>query len=108
MEALVVRMAVWSKYSNVLKPWVMSSRAERLCENVTENVTRQTWSRVTLCYFYLGMLLSWIVRSARNMIGFKQIEFFYHTGLPTMRPAKIPSPRDHRESGRPHLWEIWV
>jgi len=28
------------KYSNVLKPWVMSSRAERL----RENVTRQIWT----------------------------------------------------------------
>jgi len=45
-------LLVWSKYSNVLKPWVMSSRAERLWENVT----RQTWGRVTLCYFRLGML----------------------------------------------------
>ena len=32
--------AVWSKYSNVLKPWVMSPRAERLWENVT----RQIWT----------------------------------------------------------------
>ena len=38
----VVFVGVWSKYSNVLKPWVMSSRAEGLWENVTENVTRQS------------------------------------------------------------------
>jgi len=25
--------------------------------------------------------LPWIVRSAHNMIGFKQIEFFDHTGV---------------------------
>jgi hypothetical protein len=46
------QVPVWSKYSNVLKPWVISSRAERLWENVT----RQTWGRVTLCYAPLGII----------------------------------------------------
>jgi hypothetical protein len=37
---------VRSKYSNVLRPWVMSPRPERLWENVT----RPILDRVTLCY----------------------------------------------------------
>src|SRR6188768_2876744 len=37
---------VRSKYSNVLRPWVISPRPERLWENVT----RPILDRVTLCY----------------------------------------------------------
>jgi hypothetical protein len=38
--AMLIADPVWSKYSNVLKPWVMSPRAEWLWENVT----RQIWT----------------------------------------------------------------
>jgi hypothetical protein len=49
------RMAVWSKYSNVLKPWVMSSRAERL----PWKTLRIKCDRLTLCYFRFWNALAW-------------------------------------------------
>jgi len=62
----------------VLKPRVISSRAERLWENVTQSNVgpRNVVLRPSRNAF------PWIVHSARNMIGFKQIEFFDHTGKP--------------------------
>jgi hypothetical protein len=55
---------------------VMSPRAERLRGKRYTSIV----DRVTLCYFRFG-LLSQGARSARTMIGFKQIEFFDHTGF---------------------------
>ena len=39
LDEFLRRFLVWSKYSNVLKPWVMSPR-----ERLWENVTRQIWT----------------------------------------------------------------
>ena len=36
--------------------------------------------------------LPWIVRSARNMIGFKQIEFFDHTGILSVSLLNVNKP----------------
>jgi hypothetical protein len=47
-------------------------------ERPWQDVTRQFWTRVTLCYFSVPRVGSLDNRSARK-IGFKQIEFFAHT-----------------------------
>jgi serine/threonine protein kinase len=45
-------LPVRQKYSNVLNPWVMSPRAERLRGKRYTSIV----DRVTLCYFRFGML----------------------------------------------------
>ena len=71
------QIPVRSKYSNVLKPWVDgATRAER----PWEDVTNQILDRVTLCYGRFRMFCVGRGVQPATMIGFKQIEFFDHTG----------------------------
>ena len=53
---------VRSKYPNVLKPWVMyPTRRTCVGERYASNM-----DRVTLCYFWFGILFPGLVRSARK------------------------------------------